>query len=46
MGTYWESFMKDYENQLSHVCTSDMLKAFWFYCNNDRVKSDDIMNNR
>ncbi len=49
MGTYWDNFIVEYKEYLHTKSISQILEAFWYYCNDNlpnphpKSKADEIM---
>jgi hypothetical protein len=43
MKTYWDSFLKKYSKYCVGRPLSQILEAFWYYCDQQIAKTDKIM---
>ena len=43
MGTYWDNFVKEYQNDCIGKSLNQILEAFWYYCNEQKTKTKKLM---
>jgi hypothetical protein len=46
MGTYWDDFIKRYNNTIPYKPLDVILEAFWNYCKGNKESSDKLMGYR
>jgi hypothetical protein len=46
METYWDDFVKEYQGFCVGKSLSQILEAFWYYCNGQKIKTKKILKGR